>query len=88
MVLIIGIGIVVYWFVKRQQKKKLKKRFTNTIEKTNLLNTLEQKGLWQKGEVKAYSELTDIVRNYIEEAIDIPAMESTTSELITGLRAP
>jgi flagellar basal body-associated protein FliL len=27
MVLIIGIGIVVYWFVKRQQKKKLKKRF-------------------------------------------------------------
>jgi hypothetical protein len=34
--------------------------------------------------VKAYySELTDI-RNYIEEAIDIPAMESTTSELITS----
>jgi flagellar basal body-associated protein FliL len=27
MALIIGIGIVVYWFVKRQQKKKLKKRF-------------------------------------------------------------
>jgi hypothetical protein len=26
-----------------------------------------------------------ILRNYIEEAIDIPAMEST--ELITGLRA-
>jgi flagellar basal body-associated protein FliL len=25
---LIGIGIVVYWFVKRQQKKKLKKRFT------------------------------------------------------------
>jgi hypothetical protein len=31
--------------------------------------------------------LTDIARNYIEEAIDIPAMESTTSELILGLRA-
>jgi hypothetical protein len=40
-----------------------------------------------KGEVKAYySELTDIARNYIEEAIEIPAMESTTSELIQGLR--
>jgi hypothetical protein len=37
-----------------------------------------------KGEVKEYySELTDI-RNYIEEAIEIPAMESTTSELIVA----
>jgi hypothetical protein len=41
-----------------------------------------------KGEVKEYySELTDIARNYIEEAIEIPAMESTTSELIVALRA-
>jgi hypothetical protein len=40
-----------------------------------------------KGEVKEYySELTDIARNYIEEAIEIPAMESTTSELIVALR--
>ena len=31
--------------------------------------------------------MTDIARNYIEEAIEIPAMESTTSELILGLRA-
>lgn len=31
--------------------------------------------------------MTDIARNYIEEAIEIPAMESTTSELIQGLRA-
>jgi flagellar basal body-associated protein FliL len=28
MVLIIGIGIVVYWFVKDNKRKKLKKRFT------------------------------------------------------------
>ncbi len=31
--------------------------------------------------------MTDIARNYIEEAIEIPAMESTTSELIAGLKA-
>jgi flagellar basal body-associated protein FliL len=88
--LILGIGALVYWFVKRQQKKKIEEEVYKTpIEKaTSLLNTLEQKELWQKGEVKAYySELTDIARNYIEEAIDIPAMESTTSELIMGLRA-
>lgn len=88
--LIVGIGALVYWFVKKQQKKKIEEEVYKTpIEKaTSLLNTLEQKELWQKGEVKAYySELTDIARNYIEEAIDIPAMESTTSELIVGLRA-
>lgn len=87
---ILGIGALVYWFVKKQQKKKIEAEVYKTpIEKaTSLLNTLEQKELWQKGEVKAYySELTDIARNYIEEAIDIPAMESTTSELIIGLRA-
>lgn len=88
--LIVGVGALVYWFIKKQQKKKLEEElFKTPIERaTNLLNTLEKKELWQKGEVKAYySELTDIARNYIEEAIEIPAMESTTSELIQGLKA-
>jgi hypothetical protein len=88
--LIVGIGAFIYWFIKKRQEKKLQEEIYKTpIEKaTTLLDTLEKKELWQKGEVKAYySELTDIARNYIEEAIEIPAMESTTSELIQGLRA-
>ena len=88
--LILGIGAFIYWFIKKRQEKKLQEEIYKTpIEKaTSLLDTLERKELWQKGEVKAYySELTDIARNYIEEAIEIPAMESTTSELIQGLRA-
>ena len=88
--LIIGIGAFIYWFIKKRQEKKLQAEiFKTPIEKaTTLLDTLEKKELWQKGEIKAYySELTDIARNYIEEAIEIPAMESTTSELIAGLRA-
>ncbi|QZK91683.1 hypothetical protein K5V07_14705 [Flavobacterium sp. CHNK8] len=88
--LLAGIAVLVYWFLKKRQEKKLQEEvFKTPIEKaTTLLDTLERKELWQKGEVKAYySELTDIARNYIEEAIEIPAMESTTSELIQGLRA-
>lgn len=84
-----GVGAFIYWYLKIRQKKKIEEELYKTpIEKaTSLLNSLEKKQLWQKGEVKAYySELTDIARNYIEEAIEIPAMESTTSELIEGLR--
>ncbi|MEN9909369.1 MAG: hypothetical protein RLZZ540_2518 [Bacteroidota bacterium] len=90
LLVILGIGTGVYWFLKNRQKKKIEEEVYKTpIEKaTSLLNNLEKKELWQKGEIKEYySELTDIARNYIEEAIEIPAMESTTSELIAGLRA-
>ncbi len=86
---ILGIGAFVYWYVKKRQLKKIEEEVYKTpIEKaTSLLNNLEQKELVQKGEIKEYySELTDIARNYIEEAIHIPAMESTTSELIAAIR--
>ena len=85
----IAVAVFAYWWIKKRQKKNIEEEvYKSPIEKaTTLLNTLEKKELWQKGEVKAYySELTDIARNYIEEAIQIPAMESTTSELIEGLR--
>ncbi|WP_396168943.1 hypothetical protein [Flavobacterium sp.] len=89
LLLIAGIGALIYWYIKKRQQNKIEEEIYKTpIEKaTSLLDTLEKKELWQQGEIKAYySELTDIVRNYIEEAIEIPAMESTTSELIEGLQ--
>ena len=83
-------GFFVYKFIKKRQSEPKKEEivFKSPIEKaTTLLQQLEIKELWQKGEIKYYySELTDIARNYIEEEIHIPAMESTTSELIEGLR--
>src|SRR6478672_2635074 len=89
--LFVGLGALAYWLFKKYQKreKPVEIVFTSPIEKaTSLLQQLEKKELWQKGEVKSYySELTDIARTYIEEEIKIPAMESTTSELIVALRA-
>ena len=87
--ILLAVVALIIWYLKKQQKPKEKVIIYKTpIEKaTILLNSLEQKELWQKGDVKAYySELTDIARNYIEEAIAIPAMESTTAELIAGLK--
>lgn len=83
------IALVYWWYKKQPKKEKIAEIvFTSPIEKaTSLLQQLESKGLWQKGEIKSYySELTDIARTYIEEEIKIPAMESTTSELIVSLR--
>lgn len=88
--LLVGVGALAYWLIKKYQNRPQVEEpiYTSPIEKaTSLLQQLETKELWQKGEVKSYySELTNIARNYIEEEIEIPAMESTTSELIAGLR--
>ncbi len=49
----------------------------------HLLEELEARQLWQKNQVKLYYvELTDIVRNYIEQRFHTPAMELTTDELL------
>jgi len=91
-VIAVCIGALIYFvpkLIKRFRKPKESIEFHRSpIEKaTGLLQQLEKKELWQKGEIKHYySELTDIARTYIEEAIHIPAMESTTSELIAALR--
>jgi hypothetical protein len=91
LLLILVLGTLTYWLIKKYKNKQVEEveELKSPIERaTILLKNLEKKELWQKGAVKEYySELTDIARNYIEEAIEIPAMESTTSELIIALRA-
>ncbi len=48
-----------------------------------LLDELEASQLWQKNQVKEYYvSLTDIIRNYIEERFQTPALELTTDELL------
>lgn len=84
-----GILYAAYYFWKKRQKPVAEEiTYNSPIEKaTSLLQLLETKQLLEKGEIKEYySELTDIARDYIEEAIEIPAKESTTSELIAALR--
>jgi hypothetical protein len=48
-----------------------------------LLAELRAKKLWQNGKTKAfYSELSHILRGYLEEQFMMPALETTTDELI------
>lgn len=47
------------------------------------LQELDSKQLWQQNRIKQYYvELTDIVRTFIEREMNIPALESTTDELL------
>jgi hypothetical protein len=51
-----------------------------------LLAELEQSRLWQRGEVKAFqSQLTYILRDYLENRFAVPALESTTLEIDRAL---
>ncbi|MEM9887785.1 MAG: hypothetical protein AAF849_17960 [Bacteroidota bacterium] len=51
------------------------------------LKELEAKELWQKGAVKAYhSELSKILRTYLEGRYNVQALEMTTSEIQAQLK--
>ena len=51
------------------------------------LEAVEKRKLWQQGLVKQHhSEVTDILRAYIEERFSVPALERTTDELMIHLK--
>jgi hypothetical protein len=51
------------------------------------LDRIKEEKIWQQGKIKLYySEITDVLRQYIENRFDIPAMENTTDETITTFK--
>jgi hypothetical protein len=51
------------------------------------LQELRDKKLWQQNEVKHYySELSDVVREYLEKRYAIKTHEKTTDEIFAGLK--
>ena len=53
----------------------------------NKLNELRDKRLWQQNQFKEYhSELTDVLRDYLEKRYNITAHEQTTDEIMHSLR--
>lgn len=72
---------------KTRQKVRERKREIPPFERAiNALQAIEASSLNEQSEYKKYySQLTDIVRNYIEDDVRIDAMESTTKELILKL---
>jgi len=51
------------------------------------LDKLKEEKIWKEGRVKLYyTQLTEITRTYIERQYGIPAMESTTEEILRAFR--
>ncbi|PZX14414.1 hypothetical protein LX69_02427 [Breznakibacter xylanolyticus] len=51
------------------------------------LERIKEEKLWQKGQEKRYySDITDVLRHYIETRFTLPALEQTTDEIIQSLR--
>ncbi len=78
------IAVILYFVFRKKVKKAAPVVYVEPIQEAlQRLKELDEKELLKQNKVKIYySELTDIVRTYIEKDIKIPALESTTNELI------
>lgn len=83
------LGGLLYWFVFRkkplteEEKVALLPPYDRAL--LELKNLENSKYLIQDEYKKYYSELTDIVRSYLEEDVNVTALESTTDQLIDKL---
>jgi hypothetical protein len=81
----------IYWFIVRKRKETEDAPTYRTLppyeEAILRLTELDEKLLWQNNKVKEYySELTEIVRGYIERELKVPALEKTTDEVLEMIK--
>ena len=77
-----------YIFNKKEKRKVSKPKIVipADIVALNSLDTLNKKELWQEGEIKEYhSEISEILRTYIENRFQILALELPTFDIISNL---
>lgn len=84
-------GFLIYYFIRRRKGEpvfllrpgvKYQPHELALME----LEKLRMKKLWQSGKMKEYhTELTDIIRKYIEDRFRLMALESTTAEILEDL---
>lgn len=90
---LIALILAIIFVIRRKRGKKplisIKKTVIPPhIRALNKLNELREKKIWQKGMVKEFhSSLSDIIRTYIEEAYNIPAMEMISEDIIFKLNS-
>lgn len=93
-VLFLTVMLFVLWKLYKRHKNRVlpeaiisKPSIAPHILALNQLEELRHQKLWQKGLVKQYyTELSDIIRVYIEAQFPVNAVELTTYEIVSGLK--
>lgn len=90
-VLTLAVQIFIYYKYKRKKEPShapvTKVHLLPHLKALKDLQVLEEKQLWQKGDVKPYhSQITEIIRKYFEERYRMPALELSTSEVLDNLK--
>lgn len=82
--LLVVIGLILYFVLKdKPTEEEIISRIPPFETAKMRLKELDDKKLISKNKIKMYYvELTDIVRTFIEREMNIPALESTTDELL------
>ena len=90
LVSVVLIIAIIYYFKSRPKAIIIKKSAPALSADTIALNKLfelRDKKLWQQDEIKKhYSELTDILREYLEVRYHIKTQEQTSNEIVTALK--
>jgi hypothetical protein len=86
---VLVLALVLWWVFFRKKAPAAQSRTVQLSPRERALRQLqllEKQQLWQKGEVKNYyDQLTHILRSYFEEQLRVPALESTSDELLNAL---
>ncbi len=86
------LAALIWYLIRRRKNKPVKVEpakpavplDTIVLDK---LKALRNEKLWETGQVKKYhSELTDIIRDYLEKRYHINALEQTSEEIFVGVR--
>lgn len=91
LVIILAVIGIIYYLKKRPKKEtaipEVKVFIPPHVEALIKLKELRERKLWQQGEVKAYhSELSDVIREYLEKRYIIKTQEKTTDEIFASLK--
>lgn len=91
LIILIILAIVIRRVLKKQKENPVVQQVADQIVPAHelaidKLEKLKLQSLWQKDEVKRYySELSEIIRTYIEDGLGTPAMEIPTKDIIEQL---
>jgi len=91
--LVAALGYLAYWFWKKRKRKQRGEVYVPPPKPAHVLAyeelaSLKEQKLWQQGLIKQYyTEVTAVLRRYIERRYAVMALEETTDEILAGLRS-